>query len=192
MNYTYSTLGYSDFDEETDYFNLDFDVNNYKWGADIIQQGEKERKEREKQRYEEQVNKIKNQVEEANTRKRKREEKHVKEYIEQNGTNLWTISDDYPNVFVPISVKNIRMLDKVNTLSLCLGEKGKYSVMTTLLRAKDDIKPYTMEEYYEQFCKKIEHDGDTKYIYTKDVDLEETIFFSDTNGNKVSKKLSSI
>lgn len=99
-------------------------INNYRWGADIIQQGEKERKEREKQRYEEQVRKIETQAQEANMQKRKREEQYIKEYIEQNDTNLWKINNDYPNVFVPITIKNICMLDKVNTLSLYLGEKG--------------------------------------------------------------------
>lgn len=192
MNYSFSSLGYSDFEEETDYFKLNFDINNYKWGSDIIKQEEKERKEREKKRYDEQVKIIEVQIEEAKELKRQINEKNIKDYIEINGTNLWKAGNDYPNIFVPLSVINIVALDKVNNITLWLGKNGTNNKMESLLRPSNDIEPYTINEYYQTFCTKVLINNDIQYIYTKDVDLNEKVTFTNDNGDVISEEIQNL
>ena len=84
---------------------------------------------------------------------------------------------------VPLSVSNIVALDKVNNITLWLGKNGTNNKMESLLRPSNDIEPYTINEYYQTFCTKVLINNDIQYIYTKDVDLNEKVTFTNDNGD---------
>ena len=104
----YSSLGYSEFVERTNFVS---NTVNHKWGGEIIRQADKERKEREQKRYKEQADEIQRQIDDAKELKRQNNEANTQDYINTYGTNLWQPGNDYPNVYVPLSVRNIVALD---------------------------------------------------------------------------------
>ena len=161
-------MNYSEFCEETS-FETNTTINNHVWGDQIIKQEEKERKEREKKRYEEYTMKIKKQREEQLEKQKILKELKEKEFIEFHGTDMWQPGEDYPNIFVPLSVKRIPALDKANFLELWLGRDGDFNIVSSLLGVRD-LEPYTIEEYYKEFCTEKKEDKETKYIFTKKVD----------------------
>ncbi len=160
-------MNFAEFNEQTSFDK--HSLSNHVWGDQLIKQQHQERKERERdglEKYKIQLEKEKN---EKIKKKKLENEIKEKEYIEINKTNMWEPGKDYPNVFVPLSIKKIPSLDKVNFLELWLDRGGKYNILTTLWGAVD-IEPYTIEEYYEEFCTKKEENGEIKYIITKNIE----------------------
>lgn len=168
-------MNYAEYGEQTS-FDFSSNIGNHVWGDQLIKKEEEERKERERLRYEEY---IKEKEREREERKRQLEilnKQKEEEFIEFYGCDMWQPGNNYPNIFVPLSVKRIPALDKVNFLEIWLGRNGKYDVVSTLVAPRDGLEPYTIDEYYEEFCTKTqkeedekdeEDEEDFKYIFTK-------------------------
>jgi len=160
-------MNYSEFREQESFD--DYSVSNYVWGDQLIKKQEEERKERERVRFEEHTMKLEKARQEKIKKQKLEKELKEKEYIEINKTDLWEPGNDYPNIFVPLSIKRIPALDKVNFLELWLYRDGKYDVVSSLVGARD-LKPFTIEEYYKEFCTKKEENGEVKYLFTKNIE----------------------
>ena len=163
-------MNYSEFNEITSFDTNENDtITNHVWGDQLIKKQEEERKERERLRFEEHTMKLEKLRQEKIKKQKLEKELKEKEYIEINKTDLWEPGNDYPNIFVPLSIKRIPALDKVNFLELWLYRDGKYDVLSSLVGARD-LKPFTIEEYYKEFCTKKEENGEVKYLFTKNIE----------------------
>lgn len=160
-------MNYSEFREQESFD--DYSVSNYVWGDQLIKKQEEERKERERVRFEEHTMKLEKARQEKIKKQKLEKELKEKEYIEINKTDLWEPGKNYPNIFVPLSIKKIPSLDKVNFLELWLYRDGKYDVVSSLVGVRD-LEPFTIEEYYKEFCTKKEENGEIKYLFTKNVE----------------------
>ena len=160
-------MNYSEFREQETFD--DYSVSNYVWGDQLIKKQEEERKERERVRFEEHTMKLEKARQEKIKKQKLENQLKEKEYIEINKTDLWEPGKNYPNIFVPLSIKKIPSLDKVNFLELWLYRDGKYDVVSTLVGVRD-LEPFTIEEYYKEFCTKKEENGEIKYLFTKNVE----------------------
>ncbi len=160
-------MNYSEFREQESFD--DYSVSNYVWGDQLIKKQEEERKERERVRFEEHTMKLEKARQEKIKKQKLENQLKEKEYIEINKTDLWEPGKNYPNIFVPLSIKKIPSLDKVNFLELWLYRDGKYDVVSTLVGVRD-LEPFTIEEYYKEFCTKKEENGEIKYLFTKNVE----------------------
>ena len=163
-------MNYSEFNEQTLFDLNDNDsIRNHVWGDQLIKQQENERKERERKRFEEYTLKLEKAREEKIKKQKLEKELKEKEYVEINKTDMWEPGKDYPNIFVPLSIKKIPSLDKVNFLELWLYRDGKFDIVSTAVGVIN-VKPFTIEEYYEEFCTKEEKNGEIKYIFTKNIE----------------------
>lgn len=160
-------MNYSEFREQETFD--DYSVSNYVWGDQLIKKQDEERKERERVRFEEHTMKLEKARQEKIKKQKLENQLKEKEYIEINKTDLWEPGKNYPNIFVPLSIKKIPSLDKVNFLELWLYRDGKYDVVSTLVGVRD-LEPFTIEEYYKEFCTKKEENGEIKYLFTKNVE----------------------
>ena len=64
--------------------------------------------------------------------------------------------------YVPSNVQTIQALDKINVVTISLNTEGNDYVCQTSCLVNNEIVPYTLEEYHEEFC---ELKDDEKYYY---------------------------
>jgi len=91
------------------------------------------------------------------------------EFLQEQTRKLVEVIGDYwyyedGDCYVPSNVQTIQALDKTNTVTVGLNaERDGYMCHTSCL-INNEIVPYTLEEYHEEFCE-LRDDG--KYHYVK-------------------------
>lgn len=133
--------------------NIMFGTNE--WGDERIRKEDNERKKREKEKEEKLRNELK--------KKRENEEKRrLKEYKELHG-DYW-VHPEITNCYIPLTIRGVPSLDKVNRISLWLQDNGNFMTPMTLL-ARIGGNNWTIDEYLELHCEKKNEDGQVKYYY---------------------------
>lgn len=89
------------------------------------------------------------------------------EFLQEQTQKLVEVIGDYwyyedGDCYVPSNVQTIQALDKTNVVNIGLNTEGNDYVCHTSCLVNNEIVPYTLEEYHEEFCE-LKDDG--KYYY---------------------------
>lgn len=71
----------------------------------------------------------------------------------------------YEDIYVPLSIRSIPSIDKINRITLCIDDEGEPSIISTLLGGPKENE-YTLDDYHAKFCTMKYEDGENRYYYT--------------------------
>lgn len=140
--------------------NIMFGTNE--WGDERIRKEDNERKKREKEKEEKLRNEFKKKYENKEKNCIQIEKRRLKEYKELHG-DYW-VHPEITNCYIPLTIKGVSSLDKVNRISLWLQDNGNFITSITEL-ARIGGNDWTIDEYLELHCEKKNEDGQVKYYY---------------------------
>lgn len=101
------------------------------WGKQIEEKEEKDRIKREEQQRKWKIESVKRDI----------------EFRKICGEHWYYKKAD---TYVPVDIRSVPALDRVNSLSVHLGSDGKLSFRQTLVAGY--MSPYTVDEYHEKYC----------------------------------------
>jgi len=144
-------------------YNDSYYNNDNRSMLEIIQDGERIRKEKE--------------LEKLRQHKIKREDEKRKQIENQKAAlvqftlkygDFWK-HPEFENCYIPIEIKNVPSKDKVNGISIWINENVEYSTPMTLV-ARIGGSDLTKEEYFEKYCVKgdCDEEGNLKYYFVGD------------------------